>query len=711
MLEKNSAGLQKSQDTEIDLIALMKSIWSYKSWLVLTTFLFCFFGAIYAISLPSVYKAQSLIQVEKKNGNSLFGDLTSVIVTNQLFSFAAETEIIKSRMVIGKTVDEMNLTTQVKPYYYPIIGSFWAKITGKEPPQISISRFDVPDDLLNEEWKISVQSKDQFVLKYGKFKLTGKVGELLNKDGIILLVNDLKAPVGQQFLLSKSTVVNVYEHLVKNLSVISKGGDGGILSVQLTGQDPELIQRILNHINYNYLLQNVERKSEEASKSLDFLDEQLPKIRLSLKEAENKLHAFRQQHDSVDLSLEAKVVLDNMVTVESQLQELAFKEAEVSKLYTKKHPSYTALLEKRKVLEKEKGNLLNSVNQMPSIQQEILSLTRDVQASQAVYMQLLNKQQEIEISKAGTTGNVRIIDQAITKTKPIAPNRLSIVIISALLGLFLSLCIILFRILSNSGIKTVEELEMLDLKVLAMIPTSQHLRRKGKSIISSDGLLALNYPLDITVESIRSLRTSLYFLMQKKSNHILMITSPTQDVGKSFVSTNLAIVFAQSKKRVLLIDTDMRRGTLSEMFSTSNVPGLSTYLSNNAKKEEIIVKTKVEGLDFISNGESPDYPTELLFSNSFKQLLEWANDNYDIVIVDVPPVLPVTDPSIIGLNVGTVILATRYNLTTQREVKMSLFRLNNSGIQVDGVILNDIEPESGSSHYGYYYYGDKKDKK
>ncbi|HDY8361860.1 TPA: tyrosine-protein kinase, partial [Klebsiella pneumoniae] len=162
----------------------------------------------------------------------------------------------------------------------------------------------------------------------------------------------------------------------------------------------------------NYLAQNISRQAAQDAKSLEFLNLQLPKVRAELDVAEDKLNLYRRQKDSVDLSLEAKSVLEQIVNVDNQLNELTFRESEISQLYTKEHPTYKALMEKRKTLKDERNKLNERVSAMPKTQQEILRLSRDVDSGQAVYMQLLNRQQELNIAKSSAIGNVRIIDNA-----------------------------------------------------------------------------------------------------------------------------------------------------------------------------------------------------------------------------------------------------------------------------------------------------------
>lgn len=208
---------------------------------------------------------------------------------------------------------------------------------------------------------------------------------MLKHDGVMMLVEAIHASPESQFTVSKFSTLGMINTLQNNLMVTETGKDTGVLSLTFTGEDREQIRQILDSITRNYLQQNVERKSEEAAKSLAFLAKQLPEVRNRLDVAENKLNAFRQDKDSVDLPLEAKAVLDSMVNIDAQLNELTFKEAEISKLFTKAHPAYRTLLEKRQALEDEKSKLNGRVTAMPKTQQEIVRLTRDVESGQQVY--------------------------------------------------------------------------------------------------------------------------------------------------------------------------------------------------------------------------------------------------------------------------------------------------------------------------------------
>ncbi|HAI05662.1 MAG TPA: tyrosine-protein kinase, partial [Pantoea sp.] len=435
-------------------------------------------------------------------------------------------------------------------------------------------------------------------------------------------------------------------------------------------------------------------------KSLEFLRTQLPQVRAKLDEAEDKLNTFRRQNESVDLSLEAKSALDSSVSVQSQLNELTFREAEVSQLFTKDHPTYRALLEKRKTLEGEQAQLNKKISGMPQTQQEILRLTRDVQSGQEIYMQLLNRQQELGISKASTVGDVRIIDGAETANSPVAPKKLLIIAASLLLGLFVSVGLVLLKALLHHGIENPDQLEELGMNVYASVPLSEWQRKKDTEALARRGnkvktdphetLLALGNPTDLSIEAIRSLRTSLHFAMMEAKNNILMITGASPGIGKTFICANLATLVSKAGQRVLFIDGDMRRGYTHELLGAENKSGLSNVLSGKTEFSPALIQQGVYGFDFLPRGQVPPNPSELLMHRRMGELLDWASKNYDLVLIDTPPILAVTDASIIGKLAGTSLMVARFETNTTKEVDVSFKRFAQNGIEIKGVILNAV---------------------
>lgn len=711
-----------SSNDEIDLGRLIGNLLDNRWLIVGVTTLFAVIGIVYSLFATPEYQSDSLIQVEQNAGNSLLNNLSEMIPTSQPAS-STEIELIQSRMVIGKAIDDLNLDTSVKEEFFPIFGRGWARLTGKKPGKIALSRFNMPSSMMDQSLVLTVTGENSYTLSAdSKVIVDGKVGDFVSKDGISLLVSDIVADVGTEFKIEKRPRLVTVNDILASLSVEDKGKDTGVLSLSYVGDDPVLVQKTLDSIGNNYLLQNVERKSEEAAKSLDFLKDQLPSVRNSLDKAEDKLNQFRQQNDSVDLSLEAKSVLDTIVSVDTQLNELTFKEAEISKLYTKEHPAYRALLEKRGTLEKESERLNKRVSAMPKTQQEILRLTRDVDAGKEIYMQLLNKQQELSITKASTVGNVRIVDSAVTQPKPVKPKKAIIIFLAVFLGAVLSIAIVLLKTIFRKGIETPEELEQEGINVYASIPLSEWQQKKDresfavakrKSNTRSLNLLAVGNPADLAIEAIRSLRTSLHFAMLEAKNNVLMISGASPNIGKTFVSMNLAAVIAQSGLRILVIDADMRKGYSHTLLGLSWQNGLSDILSKQITAANAVKKTSIDSMDFISRGQIPPNPSELLMRPEFSEFVEWASESYDLVLIDTPPILAVTDAAIIGNHAGTSLMIARFGLNTVKEIDVSIRRFDQNGVDIKGVILNAVEKRASSyyGNYGYYQYEYKSENK
>ncbi|HAS6396244.1 TPA: polysaccharide biosynthesis tyrosine autokinase [Vibrio vulnificus] len=716
---QNRSSVDNSSD-EIDLGKLLGILLDAKWIILVTTFLFAVGGVAVALLSTPIYKADALIQIEQKSSggiSSLVGDMGELF--SQESSATTEIEIIKSRMILGDTVDKFNLTTVAEPKYLPVIGKGLARIAGKVN-QIEISRYVVPEYAQEMKHTLVVLDAEkktyQLVRGDEQVVLQGVAGELAKNDGYELFVTELRSHNEQEFSLSQQSRLEAIEWLKKNLAISERGKQTGILMLSFEGENRNQISEILNHISQTYFLQNVERNSAEAEKSLTFLKGHLPDIKNSLTTAEDTLNRFRQDNESIDLGLEAKSTLDVMVKLEAQLNELTFKESEISQRFTKDHPAYRSLLDKRETLLKERERLNQQVQKLPKTQREVLRMTRDVEVNQQIYIQLLNKVQELSIIKAGTVGNVRILDEAQSYAKPVKPKKPLIVVLATLLGGMLSVALVLVKAAFHRGVENPDEIEQIGLSVYASVPKSNlqlelanKLARKKRN--TDLMLLAESNPADLSIEALRGLRTSLHFAMMEAKNNVLMISGPAPGIGKSFVSTNFAAVAAKTGQKVLLIDADMRKGYLQQCFGLNWENGLSDLLSGKVTRDVAVQSAKVENLDIITRGQVPPNPSELLMHPRFKELVDWASENYDLVIIDTPPVLAVTDPSIVGAIAGTTLMVARFGQNTVKEIDVARSRFEQAGIEVKGVILNAIEKKASSSYgYGYYNYsyGDSK---
>ncbi|MDX7350048.1 polysaccharide biosynthesis tyrosine autokinase [Escherichia coli] len=703
---------------DIDLGRLIGELIDHRKLIVAITTGFTVIAVFYALLATPIYQANALVQVEQKQGNTILSNLSQILPDSQPQS-APEITLLQSRMILGKTVDDLGLQTQIKQKFFPVIGRGLARIMGNKLGAIEVKDLYLPDNKSGEnpEVILTVIDKDNYSIEADGFDFNAKVGELVEKNGMSILVTAIEAEPGSKFSINYLTRLKAMNMLQNSFGVADQGKDTGMLTLTMTGDNPQQITKILDSISQNYLAQNVERQAAQDAKSLDFLNEQLPKVRNDLDQAEDKLNAYRKQRDSVDLTMEAKSVLDQIVNVDNQLNEITFREAEISQLYTKEHPTYKALMEKRQTLQNEKTKLNKKVSSMPSTQQEVLRLSRDVESGRAVYLQLLNRQQELNIAKSSAIGNVRIIDNAVSEPKPIKPNKPLIVVVGFIFGLLFSVGMVLLRILLRRGIESPEQLEEMGINVYASVPVSEWLSKNlAKNKINrkeSDILLAVENPADLAVEAIRGLRTSLHFAMMEAKNNILMISGASPNAGKTFISTNLAATIALTGKKVLFIGADLRKGHVHKMFGGNNEHGLSDILSGQATLNNSLKHVKEGGFDYIGRGAVPPNPAELLMHPRFETLLKKVSNEYDLVIIDTPPILAVTDAAIIGRYAGTTLLVARFEINTPKELMVSVKRFEQSGITIKGCILNGIVKKASSyygygySHYGYSY-EDKK---
>ncbi len=704
-----------SESDEIDIGRLIGELIDHRKLIISITALFTLAAILYAVLSTPVYQANALIQVEQKQGNAILNSLSQVLPDAQPQS-APEIALLQSRMILGKTVDDLNLQIQAREKHLPLIGRGLARLSKDKEGEISISSLYLPPDGSDvPEIELVVKDNNHYTINTGSDSFTGTVGELFEKNKIKIKVDKIDAEPGTTFRVRYLTKLKAITDLQDRFSVSDQGKDTGMLNLSLTGEDPDLIAKILDDISNNYLAQNIARQAAQDAKSLEFLNKQLPQVRTDLDSAEGKLNEYRKQKDSVDLSLEAKSVLDQIVNVDNQLNELTFRESEISQLYTKEHPTYKALMEKQKTLQEEKGRLNKKISSMPATQQEVLRLSRDVESGRAVYMQLLNRQQELNIAKSSAIGNVRIIDEAVTQPIPVKPKKVLTVLIGFILGAIISIGAVLIQIFLRRGIESPEQLEELGINVYATIPVSEYLSKKRvkgikqSKLDGSEVFLILENPADIAIEALRGLRTSLHFAMMEARNNVLMISGASPNTGKTFISTNLAAIIAQTGKSVLFIDTDMRKGYVHKLFNSSNENGLSDVLVGKTSPSDAVRKLTDAGFDFIARGMVTPNPAELLMHHRFDSLIKWASANYDLVIIDTPPILAVTDAAIIGNYAGTTLLVARFEENTAKEIEVSIKRFENSGVTVKGCILNGAMKKAsnyygyGYSHYGYQY--------
>lgn len=722
MQQQKSAPVQQHHnDDEIDLGRLFGLLIDHKWLIAIITGAFMFLGVLYALLATPIYQADALLQVEKKSsGIPALGEMADMFASES--EAATEIEIIKSRMVIGAVVDQLKLTNVVQPNYYPVIGKFLAR-RAEEEDRLLIDVLQVPADQLGEPLTLEFDrlGGTSYTLynSTGDEVLTGEVGNRAEQGDWVLHITDAVVANTDSFTLVKRSRLRAIQLIQQELAVSERGRQTGILNASIQHADGQLAAQVLNAVTQEYMLQNIRRNAAEAEKSLEFLQGQVPSIQKNLREAEDELNRYRLESGSVDLTLETKGILDRVVELEKGINELTLKEAELSRLYTQQHPTYQALIQQKQELIANRERLSSQVKELPETQQQVLRLARDVEVNQEIYLQLLNRMQELNVLKAGTMGNVRILDEAMVDPIAVAPRKALIVVLATMLGGMIAVGFVFVRSLLNRGLESSEELEQEGINVYASVPKSETQdtinekllklsKRRSNEVIRAP-LLANEDPTDLAIEALRGLRTSLHFAMMEARNNIIMISGPSPGVGKSFVTANLAAVLAQGGSKVLLIDGDIRRGYLHNMMKADNIKGLADYLagtSDNDDYHEFVQSGYIENLHFMPRGTSAPNPAELLMHTRMTQLMEKSAQEFDYVLVDTPPILAVTDPAIVGRYAGTTLLVARFGMTPVKEMMYTVKRFEQNGIEVKGAILNSVERKASSGynyHYGYAY--------
>ncbi len=711
-----------TEDT-IDLKELFFSLIAQWKLIALCVILSLVCALLYLRTTPDTYQVDALVQVEENKGASaaLLGDLSNMI--EQKSPAQAEIEILKSRLVLGTVIDRLNLNIRI----HGTEDSFWSRLLNKHEydseysaqsvlfkdnqKSFDVRSFDIPDYYRDKNLLLRFSQ--------GKFSLTDSATEQVVFSAPLNQTSQLQSEYGlwkvgiysqdsfdSTYLIQKQSLPAAVRSLLADYSVAEKGKMTGVLGLNYQGTDKQHITQVLNAILAAYSQQNIERRSAETAQTLKFLEDQLPELKQQLDVAEREFNRFRQQYNTVDVTKESELYLTQSVTLETQKAELEQKVAEASAKYTAEHPIMQQMNAQLTAINKKINELDGTLRRLPELQRQYLQLFREVEVKQQLYTGLLNSYQQLRIAKAGEIGNVRIVDTAVEPIEPIKPKKLQILILSIFLGGFLGTLLALLRNMLRSGVKDSTQIENeLDLPVYATVPRSPvqesriKLLKKKKNI----PILAVKNSDDIAIESLRSMRTAIHFALSSAKNNIIMVSGPAPEVGKSFISTNLATILAQSQKRVLIIDADLRRGYLHKYFNHANQPGLADYLNGQTELSQVIKATEVSGLDVIARGKSPANPSELLSTTQFSAMLNQLSEQYDHILIDTPPILAVTDGIIISQHAGVNLVIARYAKTQMKELELTINRFEQVGVKVNGIILNDIQRSSAGYGYGYNY--------
>ena len=698
-------------------------------WLIVRiTLLMTLLGSLYALFARPIFEASMLIHVEEassRESNNILGEMANLFDVKT--ATPSEMELLRSRLVITRAIDDLHLLIDVHPRYFPIVGKWWLQHTRETPlrhlfgdatkdtpdPGIAVTSFDVPMAFEDTAFDLTIlpQSTYRLVQRANNIDAVGRFGAMLAIDTpagtVSITLGRVSAKPGTRFSLRRRPRLVMVEEIQKAMTISEQGKQSGVININLRGNDRQAVHDLLFKIGQEYIAQNLARKLEESQKSLAFLDKQLPDLKQQLENAEARYSQFRNRNGTVNLNEEEKIALQQVAAAKTRRQALLQRRTELLPHFTPNHPVVAAVDTQIREINAEITEATGHIRSLPLLEQEVQRLSRDVKVNSDLYTALSNTAQQLRMITIGKVGNVRLVDVPMMPEEPIAPNRIRIICLSALAGLLGSILTVFMRKALVGALDDADQIEaVLQVPVFATIPHSRTQRTIAQRVPNQPGrmaLLAYVASNDVAVESMRTFRTALQFSMKNARNNIVQISGPMPNVGKTFVSVDLAAVFAMTGKRVMLIDSDFRNGLLHEYFDLPQKGGLADYLKGSATLASIIHRNAINHLDFISTGTPPRNPAELLLSPKLGTLLNSLSNAYDLVLIDAAPTLAVSDSLIVGAHAGSIYLLARAGVTTSGELQESIKRMQQAGLTATGILLNDLKLRPGGYGYPYHY--------
>jgi len=728
----------------------------------LLSFITLFLGvALYTYLMKPVYEANATLYVKDNRGSKsgILGDLAMINSSNPV---DAEIEMLKSRTNAEEVVNRLHLT--------------WGISKKSDDLTVKVSDFNTTSK--KPVYTVELTGPGSFTVTPadGSPIVPGRVGQLIRTPSMTLLISELKGQPGDSFRLRQRSFNGTANGLKSAVKASEVGKRTNVIKVSYSNTDPVQARDVVNTLVQVYLDQSISFKSEEANRTVTFVEDQLKGTRDELDQSEKNLQAYKSASGVVKLDSEADALIGKLSDIEKDraavvlqrkqvefalnaLQEARRKgqiytpavfkndqdmlatatrltELEVQKRglisdNTENHPQVKALQVQidqlqRKIQATYETNRLNLIKQEASIKQQLLQyeakmrtlpvaerdlarLMRLSKVNADIYTFLLQKHEEARIAKASTISNINVIDPAITPEIPIKPKKQKNLILGLLVGLMFGVGAAFFMDYLDDTIKDEEEAKRaLGWPLLATIPG---IERAGGALAGdssrNDALIVSREPKSSVSEAFRGLRTAIHFSSLHRNSKVIMVTSSFPGEGKSTISANLALTFAQSNSRVLLVDCDLRRPSQNTIFEHSRAPGVTEVLAGDISVAEALHSTGMENISLLSAGTIPPNPAELLCSDSMRDLLISLRDSYDIIIIDAPPVIPVTDAPLLSALTDLVVVVVESGRIPLKAAQRMKELLQSVQAPIAGFVLND-RTSLFSETYGYYgkgYYG------
>ena len=698
----------------------------------------------YCLLIPPAYRASALIQViePSKSGpaDSRFGRLGALLSGTPSMA-AAEISLLQSRRVIDPVIAQLHLDIATGPRHFPIVGSGIARnINGNgeaaKPVEawfgfrrwawggdrVSVEKLEVPAEDNDGTLILVALEGGAYRLQsywFGSELLTGKVGaEAASRDGRYkILVKSLQALPGTEFSVSKLTPDVAVANLIEGLTVEETAPASGVIEVSYKGSGRAMVARIVDALVESHHAQHLAAAREDSERSLEFLNKQLPLVSTQLQDAQAALSKYQQINGGLAVDFDGQLLLRNGVELESKRLELLTQLDKDRTRYGSEHPAIQGLAAQLATVEREQRTLKGRINLLPQTKQDVLTLTRDVEARENLYKSIVASIQSYELAKVGSVGNIRTIDGASLPYLPATPKTLLILVISVALGLLFGVVAVFLRRALTRGLESPAELATVGLPTLALVPQSKAQRGASKGLLARfrtpktargavAGPLADLAPDDAAIESLRSLRTSLLNRAAGKGGNVLLVCGPVAEAGASFVAANLALLLAQAGRKVVAVDADLRGQALSLSLGGQSSAklagaGIVEYVQSAIAPEALLrnrpaAAGSTGGLDWISGGGPARVPADVLLQPRFTDLVRLLANNYDFVVIDAAPVLTAADAAILGRLATATLLVLKSGEHRADELEVALGRFADAGVTVDGAVLNRVGARAGA---------------
>lgn len=759
------AGNEEGNFSLRDMFHLLRDhIWTLLAVIAVTTTL----ATGYAFLAAPTYSADVVVRVDPPappDQNALGISRQDGTAQQQpgMQTTAAEISLMQSRSVLEPVIRQFQFDVDVVPHAIPILGRFAEQFAFPGHPskpwfglgsfawggeKLKVPSLNVPADLEEKPLELTALGNGQYELRApnGDVLLHGEQGKpATTASGLSITVKELAARPGTQFTITHRNTLDAIDRLRHQLKIAEVTKDTGIVQISFASKDRVQTAEVADAVAQQYIATSVASRQLNDTKTLEFIQGELPRLKADLTRAEQALSDYQSSTETMRPTTEAQSYLQGSIELQQRTSALQLQRTQAASLFTPNSQQVKTIDTQLAQLDEARRAFDARFTSMPTSERRNAELTRDAKVAETIYLGMVSKAEELSVRRASATGGAHIVDEAMQPYRPVKPNRPLVIVGGCGLGFFIGAFFIVLRRYATTGVTDPLFVERrLDVPVLGEVLFSrQQAQLEGETSVQGQGsqsgrvdgvpglpdpnsltldpldaqeskaafaagmareagarILASRLPHEPSVEALREVRTQVCRDRLNEKNNIVMLTGPSPSTGKSFVAANLSILLTEVGLRILLIDADMRRGNLASFFKQSNRGGLSEVLQGKLRSTDAVRSVGVRGLSFMSCGAYPANPSELLMMHDFKQVVDQLSEQFDLVLVDTPPFLVVTDAAIMAPHAGATVLVLRSGMQSEDEISETVKKLRRAGGRLLGSVFNAI-PKRASNWRSY----------